>query len=244
MPVGFEVLFAFSLLFAATDPVAEDGVVPEQELLRSVSSGTRTRAGQQADGTLFKGRIGGKRKLRSGGGSKSLQAVEAGLEWLVNHQSEDGSWHAEGFIENCPDDGEAPCGGGGFDVYSVGVTGLALLALQGAGDVYGSEAYQDSIERGIAWLLGQQDPVSGLIGKRSSQQYLYSHSIATLAIVEAYFFSGDPELEGPCQDAVEAIQMAQYPKSGWAYDPHATDGGARRGRAHHALRCPTGCWSH
>ena len=77
-------------------------------------------------GGAFFGRRGGHRNLRAGGGgNKTETAVDLALEWLKNHQSQDGRWECEDFsarckYNTCPHPGEA--------AYTPGVSGLALLS--------------------------------------------------------------------------------------------------------------------
>ena len=53
-------------------------------------------------------------------------ALHRALEWLKDHQDEDGRWDADGFMRH--DTEGDPCNGPGSSVHAVGVTGLALLA--------------------------------------------------------------------------------------------------------------------
>ncbi|MGA0059497.1 MAG: hypothetical protein ACO3RU_07915, partial [Planctomycetota bacterium] len=85
-----------------------------------------------------------------------IQAVERGLQWIASSQAEDGRWDAD----------SANSSGGA--VHDVGVTGLALLALLGQGNTPKSGPHAEAVAKGLAWLMGQQDPETGLVGTTSS----------------------------------------------------------------------------
>ncbi|MFT5289322.1 MAG: hypothetical protein ACI8QS_001491 [Planctomycetota bacterium] len=173
-------------------------------------------------GGKFGGRLGGSRNLRAGG-SGTEQALKDGLEWLKNHQNPDGSWDADGFETHCP--AGQDCGDPGHATHDVGLTGLALLAFLGDGHTESQGAYIDVVKRGIQWLKEQQDRDNGLIGEDSSNEFIYDHAIATLAICEAYYFSKSPRLKSTAQKAINYIARARYQYGAWRYDvPSNGDG--------------------
>jgi len=117
---------------------------------------------------------------------------------------------------------------------TTGVTGLALLAFLGAG--YGpqsKETYPDPVNpgrvhdfglivrRGIQSLMSHQDP-EGCIGERG-MKYMYNHTIAGLALVEAYAMTGSPLIKGAAQKAVDFTVAAQNPGKGWRYSAKCGD---------------------
>ena len=171
-------------------------------------------------GGKFGGRMGGKNKARAGGGSGTEQALKDGLEWLKNHQSPDGSWDTDGYNVNCmvcPD--ESSDGGDlGQAVHDVGVTGLALLAFLGDGHTTRQGLYKETVTKGVKWLRDMQDPDEGLIGEPIGDAFLYDHSIATLAICEAYYFSKSPLIRATAQKAVRYVESARNPYGVWRYD--------------------------
>ncbi|TAH36894.1 MAG: hypothetical protein EYC70_07880 [Planctomycetota bacterium] len=149
-------------------------------------------------------------------GSPTEAAVADALQWLAEHQAEEGFWDCDQFsswdrIEDVP-----PSDGPGNAVNDVGVTGLALLAFLGHGDTMSTGAYADNLRRGIAWLKSvQQD--SGLFGEHVGSATLYNHSIATMAMGEAYFFGRSPILEPVLHQAVRVIVNARNPYLAWRY---------------------------
>jgi hypothetical protein len=175
-------------------------------------------------GGKFGGRFGGRRNLRAAGGAGVQQALKDGLEWLKNHQSDDGSWDCDGFSMNCGKIGNTVCDGGGYSTHDVGVTGIALLAFLGDGNTTNEGPYRDVVSNGITWLKNQQDPDIGLIGDSASHDFIYNHAIATLAICEAYYFSKSPLLKRTAQDAINYILKARNPYSAWRYEVPPTGG--------------------
>ena len=89
------------------------------------------------------------------------------LAWLVRHQSPDGSWDGDAFGDRCLDRGDV-CPGPGHAVHDVGLTSLAVLALQGAGNTALEGPHHEAVRRALLWLTEQQDPDTGLIGTFSS----------------------------------------------------------------------------
>jgi hypothetical protein len=158
-------------------------------------------------------------------------AVVLALMWLARHQNPDGSWGAASYSNQCVG---AKCAGRGDSEYDTGVTGLALLAFLGAGYSHLSkDEYPDPVtparilkfgnvvKNGLKWLMSKQDP-EGCIGGRGTK-YMYSHSIATTALTEAYGTSATQIFKGPAQKAVDFILAAQNPDRGWRYTMQSGD---------------------
>jgi hypothetical protein len=155
---------------------------------------------------------------KGGGGTKMYETLEDALDWLKYHQAPDGSWDADGFSEMCGGIGSTICDGAGRAQHDVGVTGLAMLAFLSAGSTTSRGVYQEQVKMGTKWLKEMQDKDTGLIGDMSSHEFLYNHSIATLALCEVYYDSKSPLLARTCQDAVNYIQRARNPYGAWRYD--------------------------
>lgn len=155
--------------------------------------------------------------VQHGGSERTERAVAMALAWLAAHQSGDGRWDSDGFDANCPDGDR--CDGHAIENQSdSGLTGLALLAFLGAGHTHTKASeYQETVRRGLSWLLRIQRPDGDLqLGGR-----IYSHSMATLALTEALAMTGDDRLRGPAQRAVTWLAQAQHAESGgWRYGPN------------------------
>ncbi|MGH7151545.1 MAG: hypothetical protein ACREIU_12645, partial [Planctomycetota bacterium] len=121
-------------------------------------------------GTKYGGRFGGKRDLRAGrGGQGTEESLRAALDWLAKHQSPDGRWDSDGFSQACRG---SPCDGPGEALHDIGVSGLALLAFLGDGNTHKVGLHRETVQKGLRWLLEQQDPESGLFGEKSGNAYL------------------------------------------------------------------------
>ncbi|MEZ5964801.1 MAG: prenyltransferase/squalene oxidase repeat-containing protein [Planctomycetota bacterium] len=169
----------------------------------------------------FGGRAGGRGKLGGRGGKLTAQAIEAGLQWLKDHQDEDGKWDADEFMKH--DEDGTPCTGPGDPLHDVGVTGLALLAFLGDGSTMKSGPYKDVIKSGIIWLRSQQDEDTGLIGTEASHHFIYDHVIATLAMCEAFGLSNYRSLRGNAQKAINYLEAHRNPYGCWRYQKQGGD---------------------
>jgi hypothetical protein len=68
------------------------------------------------------------------------------------------------------------------------------------------------------WLLAHQKSDGDL--SAGSDQVMYSHGLATIALAELYALSHDKQVGGGAQRAVDFIVQAQHPESGgWRYKP-------------------------
>ncbi len=170
----------------------------------------------ETDLGAFVGRAGARHARPS-----AASAITNALEWLKAHQSPTGAWEAAGFADWCngqrvPLEAARP-DGRGKPLYDIGVTGLALLAYTGAGHTYrGKGPYTETIAKGLRYLKTVQD-AEGCIGPRKSQHYLYSHGIATLALLESYALTRSPIQRVACQKALDFIAKARNPYMGWRY---------------------------
>ncbi len=146
----------------------------------------------------------------------SEKAVELGLDFLAKCQFPDGHWS----LNRLP--------GGGQPGYVAGqmhadtaATGLALLAFLGAGYTHVDNKHREVVERGIDWLVANQQPDGSLFtpatdGDRPARSY--GHAIASIALCEACGMTGDRSLRGPADRAIRWILAAQHPeRGGWRY---------------------------
>lgn len=150
-----------------------------------------------------------------GGSEQSEAAVERGLEWLVAHQYAAGNWSIHNI--NCTDH---DCQGNGSYQADPAATGLALLALLGAGNTHQTGNYSGEVRRGIDWLVRHQKSDGDLFPAPTEFAKYYGHGIATIALCEAYGMTKDEKLREPAQKAVEFIADSQHPEfGGWRYRP-------------------------
>ncbi len=165
------------------------------------------------------GRRGTGRARLGAKGRDTAKAIVAGLEWLKNHQDEDGRWDADDFAKH-DHEGE-PCDGAGNPVHDVGVTGLALLAFLGDGSTLRSGPYKDQVKLAVRWLRSQQEPANGLFGSDTSSHFIYDHAIATLAIIEAYGLSESQLLRKYAQKGLNYLEAHRNPYAVWRYQPRS-----------------------
>jgi hypothetical protein len=178
----------------------------------AIASPTRRFAGELAGRS---GAVRAKLVTEGGGNSNSERCVTNGLKWLAKYQQPDGKWS---FHHGFDDPGS-------LDKCTTGATGLAVLSFLGAGHTHKSEQshYRLVVDKGLKYLVSQlkrQGTLGDLRGKVVSNEGMYAHAIATLAICEAYSQTRDSDLKNAAQWAVNFIVAAQDPKGGgWRYSP-------------------------
>ena len=150
-------------------------------------------------------------------GRPSEKAVQAALNWLADHQNAEGFWDCDEFSHEDKYPSEPPSTGSGNPVNDVGVTGLALLAFLGNGNTMNEGQYRENVSRGVNWLKRAQLE-NGLFGDDIGNPTLYNHSIATMAMGEAYYFANrTPLLRKNMMKAVSLIQRSRNPYGVWRY---------------------------
>ncbi|GEM_PF-843108 len=159
---------------------------------------------------------------RHGGSVSAEEAVERGLAFLARYQFPDGRWRLD----------SVPPGQSAFPEQDLIViradsaaTGLALMAFLGAGYTHLEYKYQETVSKGLEWLIASQQPNGALFTEENDQHRgarIYGHGMATIALCEAYGMTRDPRLREPAERAVGFILEAQDPKyGGWRYTPRA-----------------------
>ena len=147
------------------------------------------------------------------GGQGTEKAIHAALEWLAAAQQPDGRWTSPVFSSERAE--------GGDWSYSVGVTGLALLAFVGEGHTGRGGEFSMTVRRGLDFLLAEQR-TSGLIGPERGN-YMYNHGIAALALQETALMTKDEGLHTAAAAAVALILKAQTDEGGWGYALKSVD---------------------
>ena len=153
---------------------------------------------------------------------RNRAAVQAGLEYLKNTQSADGSWRSDvGFKLNdtyqvTSDVEYQELRGGGHP----GVTALACMAFMAGGNLPGRGKYGKSIERGLEYILRcvRED---GYITDNGTR--MYSHAFATLFLAEIYGMTHLEDVKDDLQKAVNLIVKTQNSFGSWRYLPFAPD---------------------
>lgn len=152
-------------------------------------------------------------------GKSADGATDAGLRWLMRHQSPNGMWSATKYYLNCTVGNKCEPGKDQSGDEDVAMTGYSLLCFLGAGfDHKTPNKFKKVVKTGVDYLVSVQKP-DGLLGERN-----YEHAVATMALVEAYGLSNDPDLRKPAQKAVDMLLSRQamingdeYKRLGWDY---------------------------
>jgi len=141
------------------------------------------------------------------------RSIQSALAYLANRQSPSGSWDGDRL-------GPSPA-----------CTSLALMAFMAAGHVPGEGPYSATLERGIQWILHNQQP-SGLFADRHPNGQMYTHGICTLMLAEALGMTSEASsvpLRSALERAIEIILVAQSVRKdgrnagGWRYTPKSND---------------------
>ena len=131
--------------------------------------------------------------------SNIAKCKEDGIRWLANAQEADGHWD--------------PARWGGKQEYTVGLTGISLLAILESKEDFSSK--EACIQRACEYLLKQQHK-DGRFGEVFDGT-MYNHGIATVALLELYRRGNKPELENPLKSALAFIRQNQLATGGWTY---------------------------
>ncbi len=204
------------------------GMVDVRRLVAALgtSPASPAQAPEAPDALGLRGGVGGAFKGRSGHRTsrespRVSKAIDAALTWLAAHQGRNGLWGAADFANWCnghpiTEAAKRP-DGAGQAVNDVGVSGLAVCAFLGAGHTHqGRHPFNKVVSRALRALKNAQD-AEGCFGPRSSQQFIYGHATASLAMIEAYGMTGSPIFKGSAQRALDFIAASQNPYLGWRY---------------------------
>jgi hypothetical protein len=179
--------------------------------------------------TPFAGRSGELKEklLKLGGGDEKTEAaVAAGLKWLALHQAPDGRWSLSAFhmstrTEPFPGgkiSADKTMTGQGTLQDDTAGTALALLPFLAAGHTHKPNkaldpSYHKGVQAGLTWLVRQQNKTGAF------SHNIYAHSLATIALCEAYALTADPQLKAPAQRSITYLVAYQHEKGGWRYNP-------------------------
>jgi len=157
---------------------------------------------------------------KRGGNAHTERAVRSALAWLAGSQAEGGGWkaarHGAGQERRVLGHNRQDAGGQA----DTGITGLALLAFLGSGHTQRHGAYGRQVAGGLAYLRGQQSAQGALHGNANLFARTYCHSMATLAVCEAYALTADPRLAPMARTATAwSLQIQNFNTGGWRYRP-------------------------
>ncbi|MFT5155396.1 MAG: hypothetical protein ACI841_005409 [Planctomycetota bacterium] len=202
--------------------IAPDLSLGSVDPIATTQEGDEEKASPFPERTYFKRRLMSK-SARSRGVKKSrgqlalTKAVDEALSWLAEHQDAEGYWSPGGFADDCGQrKSKDACDGKGQAAQEVGITALALLAFIGDGNTCEAGLYAENLDRGMRWLVGQQDK-RGVLGDPKSHSLLYNHAIATQALARVVKL-GHVEFRPALIKAVDICVAARNPYGAWRYD--------------------------
>ena len=167
---------------------------------------------------------------QTGGSEETEAAVASALRFLAQTQQPNGSWNPQttgAGVERAPL-GVNRHGAGGRS--ETAITGLALLAMIGAGNTHHQGPYADNVYRGLAFLINSQSRASQNMGSlagptTSVYSATYSHGIAALAMCEAAAITQDASAVVSARRAMAYTRQIQIPATGgWRYTRYDRDG--------------------
>jgi outer membrane biosynthesis protein TonB len=157
---------------------------------------------------------------QQGGSGHTEAAVDSALRWLAAAQSRDGRWEANAFGAGQEQLVLGQNRGGAGRNADTGISALAILAFLGAGHSHQHGDYQDTVKRGLDFLLRSQAADGSMYGTASLYAQMYCHSMAAFALAEAQAMTGDRRLEPAVSRAVQFSARAQNTSvGGWRYRP-------------------------
>jgi hypothetical protein len=152
---------------------------------------------------------------REGGTTRTEAAVARGLRWLSTHQEADGRWSLRDFNHAA----DCNCGHPGQVTSDSAATSLALLPFLGAGQTHMAGKYKKTVQAGLDWLLKNQNNDGDLSPGSTGNTRMYAHGQGAIVLSEAFMLTGDENLRGPSQKAIDFIVASQHEQGGWRYRP-------------------------
>jgi hypothetical protein len=174
-----------------------------------------------AEPSDFANRIGAAKQaalMQTGGDAQTEAAVQAALRFLAAAQRPDGAWDPRASGAGVE---RRPLGEERLDAgkrCTSGLTGLSLLAMMGTGNTHLQGDYADSVYRGLAYLIQNQNPDGSLGGDATIYAASYCHSMASLSLCEAAVMTQDRSAIESSKRAIAHTTRMQHPVTGgWRY---------------------------
>ncbi|MFA4987041.1 MAG: hypothetical protein WC712_10685 [Candidatus Brocadiia bacterium] len=127
--------------------------------------------------------------------------IDRGLKWLADHQEWDGHWSAAKW--------------GGKSTDDAAITGLVLMAFDGAGQTERSGKYKRVVKDAIWWLHEQQDAKGNFAPGAS----MYSHAIPTIALLEETAMCPVPRTQTIAKKGLDYMLSVRNDNKAWRYWP-------------------------
>lgn len=138
--------------------------------------------------------------------STADRAIQRGLEYLANHQNEDGSFPSTNYGRN------------------VGVCALAGLAFMSEGSTPGRGKYGANVNRIVDFLLANtQESGYIYVAEAASHGPMYGHGFAALFLAEVYGMTPRSDIREKLAKATQLIIHTQNMEGGWRYQPQRNE---------------------
>jgi len=137
--------------------------------------------------------------------AESRAALDRGLAWLASKQQKDGNW-----ITSAKK---------GKHRY-LAIEAFAVLAFAADGNQPGQGKYGQVVDRGLKYILSQQDPATGLFSVRHLAYENYNHGFTTMALAEIQAILGkgkNKQLDAALEKSLKLIEATQCRDGGWDY---------------------------
>lgn len=141
-------------------------------------------------------------------------AIARALDYMATQQAAEGYWRTDAWGE------------------STAITALAVMAYLSAGHLPGEGPYGEQINKGVRWIISQQQPNGMFVHKNHSHGPMYSHGICTLMMAEVAGMVDGPDavavrrsLESGVRLILEAQSVNKYDRheGGWRYQIDSRD---------------------
>ena len=217
-------------LVGAIDDVSDEPPSTDDNAETELVNDIKPSASNIVSSKMFGGRSSAGRSgaLKSYGGSVAAQdSLNKALKWLASVQNPDGSWSDSGNGVKKPKGMPARFNANmragfqpklkaagataGSQKYSVGLTGLALLAFLAHGETPKSKQYGKTVSDAISWL------VNSYINQVGKSYESYSHAIRTYALSEAYAMTGNYNILDILEPSLEIIIKGQQASGSFVY---------------------------